>query len=314
MENIKNNKLPKIIVICGPTASGKTAWSLELARKYNGEIVSADSRQIYKKMNIGTAKEAGKWTWCGWRKIYFVQDIPHYLIDFLDPKKNFTVAEFRRQAIKYIKLIIKNKHLPLVVGGTGLYIDALVNNFEIPKVAPNQKLRENLENLSLEELQNKLKKIDSETYSVIDKKNKRRLVRALEVVMLTGQSFSRQRKKKEPLFEVLKIGVARPREILYNNIEKRVDEQLSQGLIAEVQSLLKQKYGWHLYSLSGIGYRQFQNYFSGQISLAEAVIQLKQATRQYAKRQLTWFRRDKNIHWVENLAEADKLIEEFLKK
>lgn len=310
----ENNKLPKIIVICGSTASGKTALSLSLAKKYNGEIISADSRQIYKKMNIGTAKEKGEWRRQGLRKIYFVDDIPHYLIDFLNPNKNFTVAEFRDKAIKYIKIILKNNKVPFIVGGTGLYIDSVVNNFNIPQVAPNKKLRVSLEAKTMNELEAMLKKLDPVTYEWIDRKNKRRLVRALEVFMLTGKSFSAQRQRGKKLFEILQIAVALPREILYDNISKRVDEQIKLGLLKEVEALKKQKYSWVLYSMSGIGYRQFKNYFAGKISLESAIEQLKRDTRNYAKRQLTWFKRNKNIHWVESLREADQLIADFLRK
>lgn len=310
---MSKNKLPKVIVICGPTASGKTAWSLDLAEKYNGEIISADSRQIYKKMSIGTAKEPGEWRWNGLRRTYFVRGIPHHLLDFLDPGKIFTVAEFRDKAVKYIKLALQNNRLPIVIGGTGLYLDALVNNFHIPKVVLNKKLRESLENKSLEELQVWLKKMDPDTFVKIDTKNKRRLVRALEVTLTTGESFSQQKKQGEPLFDFLQIGIARPRELLYNNIEKRTEEQIEKGLLEEVKSLLKQKYAWNLPSMSGIGYRQFKDYFEGQISLEQAVEKLKKDTRQYAKRQLTWFRKNKNIQWVENLSEAEVIVDDFLK-
>lgn len=308
------NKLPKIIVICGPTASGKTEWSLRLAEKYGGEVISADSRQIYKKMNIGTAKEPGEWRWHSLRRTYFVQDIPHHLMDFLDPGKIYTVAEFRDHAIKHIKLALRNNHVPFIVGGTGLYIDAVVNNFRIPQAAPNKKLRESLEIKSVAELSAWLQKMDPEAFAWIDKKNKRRLVRALEVVMLTGEPFSAQRQRGEKLFEVLELGVAMPREVLYNKIDRRVDEQVKNGLLDEIQQLLKQKYSWNLASMSGIGYRQFKDYFAGKTFLEAAVDKLKKDTRDYAKRQLTWFKKNKNIRWVENLAEADKLVAGFLKE
>lgn len=310
----KKNKLPKIVVICGPTASGKTGWSLNLAKKYHGEIISADSRQVYEKMTIGTAKEPGEWRWNGLRRTYFVGDIPHHLVDFLNPGKNFTVAEFRDKAIKYIKLAERNNRLPIIVGGTGLYIDAVVNNFHIPHVPPNKKLRESLEEKSAVELAVWLKRLDAEAAGKIDMRNKRRIIRALEVCILTGEPFSKQQLKGEALFDVLLIGIAVPRQVLYDNINKRVDKQLREGLLKEIELLLKQKYDWGLSSMSGVGYRQFKDYFTGKIDLETAVARLKKDTRNYAKRQLTWFRRNKNIRWTETLSEADKLLEDFLRK
>lgn len=312
--NKKNEKLPKIVVICGPTASGKTEWGLRLAKKYNGEIISADSRQIYKKMDIGTAKAKGEWRRQGPRKMYFVDDVPHCLIDFLDPGERFTVAEFRDKAIECVKVISLNGHLPFIVGGTGLYIDSVVNNFNIPRVPPNSKLRKSLEEKSADELLTWLKRLDAEAAEKIDPRNKRRLIRALEVCILSGESFSSQRQKGKSMFDVLQIGIALPRQVLYDNIDKRIDGQFKAGLLEEIEALLKQKYGWELSSMSGIGYRQFKDYFAGKIDLETAVAQLKKDTRGYAKRQLTWFKRNKNIRWAETLSEADKLLADFLKK
>ena len=232
----------------------------------------------------------------------------------MDPGKIFTVAEFRDKAIKCIKMSLKNEHLPFIVGGTGLYIDAVVNNFRIPQVPPNKKLRASLEEKSLTELKELLKKLDPVAWERIDGANKRRLIRALEVTILTGQPFSSQRQCGERLFEVLQIGLAVPREVLYNNIEKRVERQLEQGLLQEVEGLSRQKYSWQLPSMSGIGYRQFQNYFADKMSLGDAVENLKKDTKQYAKRQLTWFRRNSKIQWVETLPQAERLVENFLKK
>jgi tRNA dimethylallyltransferase len=310
---MENKSLPKIVVICGPTASGKTDWSLHLAKKYNGEIISADSRQIFKKMSIGTAKVVGEWSWKGFRRTYFVDDIPHHLVDFLDPGKTFTVAEFRDKALKYIKMALKNRRVPIIVGGTGLYIDSIVNNFHIPKVAANSKLRASLENKTLPELVTWLQKLDPVGAKKIDLNNKRRLIRALEVTMVTGVPFSAQKKLGEKLFDVLEIGVEVPREILYNNIDKRIDQQLETGLLEEIEKLLKQKYSWDLPSMSGIGYRQFKDYFAGKATLAEAITLLKIDVKHYAKRQLTWFKRNTNIKWVKSLPEADEFVDNFLR-
>lgn len=303
---------PKLIVLMGPTACGKTNWSLRLAKKYNGEIISADSRQIYTQMNIGTAKEPGEWKWSGLRRTYFIQDIPHHLIDFLDPGKKFTVAHFRDKALKYVKLSFKNKRQPIVVGGTGLYISALIDNLQIPRTPPNKKFRESLDEKSAEELFKLLQEIDPESAKKIDKNNKRRVIRALEVSILSGEKFSDQKLRGEQLFEVLKIGIEVDRDELYSRIDKRIDEMMDKGLLKEVKRLLSKKYSWELPSMSGIGYRQFKDFLEGRQSLEGAVESLKIDTKRYAKRQWTWFRRDKEIKWCKDYEEAEKLVEDFL--
>lgn len=306
--------LPKLIVILGPTTAGKTAVALELARKINGEIISADSRQIYKKMDIGTAKAHGEWRRNGLRRTYFVEDIPHHLIDFLDPGKTFTVAEFRDKAIKYVKLAYKEGRIPMLVGGTGLYISSVVDNFVIPRVSANKKLRKSLSEKTTGELMALLEKLDPEAARRMDPNNQRRIIRALEVCILTGEQFSEQSKRGDQLFDVLEIGISLPRDILYERIDRRVDEMMEAGLLKEVEALLKQKYDWSLSSMNGIGYRQFRGYFEGTKPLEQCVAELKRDTRQYARRQLTWFRRDSRIHWVRTAEEAHELTQTFLAK
>jgi len=316
MKNKQIHKLPKGIVILGPTASGKTDWSLRLAHKHKGEIISADSRQIYKKMDIGTAKEIGDWQWHvsfnGLRRTYHVEGVPHHLLDFLDPGKRFSAAEFRDRAVKYMKMAHKHKRLPIVAGGTGLYISTLVDNFRIPRIPPNKKLRKSLEEKDLEELMELLHTLDEKTAKNIDKKNKRRIVRALEVCIMTGEPFSEQQKKGDPVFDFLQIGIKISKEKLDERINLRVDQMIENGLIEEIEGLLKQKYSWELPSMSGIGYRQFKDYFDGNISLEEAVEALKRDTRRFARRQMTWFKRDKRIQWVETFEEAQELVKKFL--
>ncbi len=310
----ETRKLPKLIVILGPTASGKTTWGLELAKNFNGEIISADSRQIYKKMNIGTAKTEGEWRRDGLRKIYYVEDLPHHLIDFLDPGKSFSVSDFRDKAVKYAKIANKNGKLPVVVGGTGLYIHSLVDNLKIPHLAPNRKLRKSLQDKSNEDLMKLLNALDSKTAKAVDPKNTRRIIRALEVCILSGTPFSEQQIKGEPIFDVLQIGIDVPREVLCERINKRVDEMMKLGLLKEVENLVKQKYGWKTSSMSGIGYSQFKGYFDGEYDLDKATELLKRDTRRYSKRQMTWFKRDKRIKWCKDYSEAERLVGEFLEK
>ena len=304
---------PKLVVLLGPTASGKTDWALRLAKKCKGEIISADSRQIYTKMSIGTAKPDGVWKHEGMHKVFYADGLPHHLIDIIDPGKQFTLADFRDLAIKYIKRAARRGHVPMLVGGTGLYIQSITDNLEIPRVPPNKKLRLGLEEKDLHSLVSLLKKLDPAALPLVDVKNKRRVIRALEVTIMSGEPFSGQRQKGEPLFDALKIGISMPREELFRRIDMRADAMVAGGLVREVQALSKQKYGWQLPSMSGIGYRQFKPYLEGASTLIEAVAALKRDTRRYAKKQMTWFRRDKSIRWCEKYEEAEKLVTEFLK-
>ncbi len=311
-----SKKLPSIIVILGATASGKTKLAIELAKKYNGEIISADSRQVYKKMDIGTAKPVGKWEIFCETAAYMVEDVPHYLIDIVDPGEIFSLSNFKQLALERIDDILKRGKVPFIVGGTGLYIWSIVDNLIFPNVAPHKKLRNGLEDKSLDQLVVLLKKLDPESAKVIDLNNSRRVIRALEVNILTGGSFVEQKQKNPPLFNALQIGLSVEREKLYERIDKRVDEQISAGLVEEVAGLVKQKYSFILPSMNGIGYRQIGAYLNNEMDLEKAIELVKRDTRHYARRQLTWFRRDKRIEWcgVEEKNKIEKLIKDFLTK
>jgi len=292
------NGLPKIAVILGPTGSGKTDLGIEVAKKYNGEIISADSRQVYRQMNIGTAKPKGEWK----NGAYFVDGVPHYLMDIIDPDENFTVVDFKERAITRIDDILKRGKLPIIVGGTGLYISSIVDNLDIPKVAPDAALRTELERKNPDELAQMLKEIDPESSAKIDLKNSRRVLRALEVAMVSGESFFEQRRKQAPIYEAHEFGINLSREELYRRLDARVDRQIKDGLIDEVKDL-SQKYSWDLPSMSGIGYKQIGYYLRGEMTLEQAIETLKRDTRRYAKRQKTWFKRDKKIIWISGLKE-----------
>lgn len=309
------NKLPKLIVVCGPTASGKTDLAIVLAKKFNGEIVNADSRQIYKEMDIATAKPlkvtSDKLQVTSTDE-YIIDGVKHYLLDMISPDENFTLSDYKDQAQKTIKEIIKKGKIPFLVGGTGLYIKAIVDNLEIPRVEPDLVLRRELESKSLEERVKMLKEIDPETYEKIDIQNPRRVIRALEVVLSTGESFLKQQKKGKSLFNVLQLGIKVDKENLYERINKRCEKMIEAGLIQEAKRLA-QKYSWELPSMSGIGYRQMRDYIEGKMTLEEAIEWLQMDTRHYAKRQMTWFKKDEKIVWIENEKQAEKKIEEFLK-
>lgn len=293
--------LLKIIVIVGPTASGKSTLAIQLAKKFNGEIVSADSRQIYRGMNIGTAKPTKK----------ELAVVPHHLIDIKNPDENYTVAEYKQDAIKTINQILKKKNLPILVGGTGLYIKSVIDNLEIPEVAPDPKLRDKLEKeigeYGLKYLFEKLVKLDPETAYIVDPHNPRRIIRALEIALKTEKPFSSQRKIGKSLFNFIEIGMEWPKNILDKRINKRVDLMIKDGLIDEVKNLVK-KYGKKQQSLDAIGYREIIDYLNEKITLSEAVNLIKKNTRDYAKRQMTWFKKDTRINWIKNKKEAEKLI------
>lgn len=299
--------MPKIIVIVGPTASGKTALSLALAKKYNGEIVSADSRQVYRGMDIGTAKvpkdnNDGE---------YFVQGVRHHLIDIVNPDEEFALAHYKKLAFEAIDDILSRGKLPIIVGGTGLYVWAIVDNLDIPAVAPNLAWRAEWTKKSLPELVSALKKADPLSAEKIDLKNPRRVLRALEVALSSSEPFIKKQKKFAPKYDALQIGLNVERDELINRINTRVDEQIKDGLVNEVTVLAK-KYPGILPAMSGIGYKQIGYYLRGEMSLDEAKEEIKKATRQYAKRQMTWFRRDKRIQWVNTFEEADLSVKNFL--
>lgn len=293
--------MKKLIVILGPTASGKTELAIKLARKFNGEIVSADSRQVYRDLDIGTAKPTKKEQ----------REVLHRLIDIKNPNQPYSVSQYKQDAIGAINKIIQRNKIPFLVGGTGLYIKAVVDNLYIPKVKPDLKLRRRLEviieNKGLKNLYEDLVKIDPEAAYIVDPQNPRRIIRALEVAFKTKKPFSQQRKKGRPLFEVLQIGLPPNKE----RIEKRVEEMVKAGLVKEVKNLIR-KFDKNLATFDAIGYRETINYLEKKTSLPEAVEKIKKNTWHFARHQMTWFKKDPRIHWVKTKKEAEKLIKQFL--
>lgn len=308
----------KILIILGPTASGKTELALRLAKKFNGFVISADSRQLYKEMNIGTAKPKGRIKKVELRikglnnDVYYVQGIPHFMIDIINPDKLFTLADWLENTKKILnsKIINSKFQIPIICGGTGLYISALVDNYDLPQGKVDLLLRKKLNKLALITLQKKLKKLDPDAYLIIDKQNKIKIIRALEYV-LTNQRVFKPKTHQKSLFEFLQIGLDIPREKLYQRINQRVDKMIKNGLIAETKKLTK-KYSANLPAMSGIGYKQIQMYLNNQIDKTQVIEMIKTDTRHYAKRQLTWFRRDKNIYWIKNYQTTEKLVKNFL--
>ena len=292
---------PTLIVIAGPTASGKTAAAIQLAKHYKTVIVSADSRQFYRQMSIGTAKPTEE----------ELSAAKHYFINSLSITESYTVGHFEKQCLKLLDELFKTHGVVILVGGSGLFIKAITDGFdEFPDADPDVRKKLNLEfdELGIAPLQEKLKIADPEYYKQVDLNNPQRVIRALEIFEHTGVPFSAYRKSainKRP-FNIVKLGLTLPREVLYDRINQRVDLMVKQGLVDEVKSLLPYR---HLNALNTVGYSEMFEYFDGKTDLESAIEQIKQNTRRFAKRQLTWFRKDKDIKWIEA---QDDLLEKMV--
>ena len=290
-----------LLVIVGPTAVGKTKLAINLAKYFNTEIVSADSRQFYKELNIGTAKPTKK----------ELRSLKHHLINNISILKDYNISEFEKDAINSIDSIFKNNNLAILVGGSGLYIDTILYGIDnIPKVdlAVREKLNIQFKEKGLKFIQDKLKKLDLEYYKKIDLNNYRRIIRALEVCISTGQPFSSylKLKKRKSRYNTLIIGLKKERKVLHQLINYRVDKMIENGLISEVKSLQENR---KLNALNSIGYKEMFNYLEGKCSLEKAIENIKTNSRRYAKRQLTWFNANKSIVWHQGEFNTDKIIE-----
>lgn len=365
--------LPKLIVLLGPTASGKTDLAISLAKKFRGEVVNADSRNIYRGMFIGTASpfspKAKKELGIRNNELR-IRGVRHHLFHYVEPWEEYSVGQYKQDAMVAINDIIARGKTPILVGGTGLYIWAVVDNLEIPEVPPSPKLRKQLmkpsfvlhlhsklglgdktlsfglrprqklsvgNNTLLNLLFNILAKLDPKAVNFVQKDNPRRVIRALEVILTTGKKFSELRQKGAPLYKVLQIGIKAPIAKLDRRIDARVDEQIKQGLVQETRKchshILENvrmnprpspsskrgmsKEGervWRLPSMTSLGYRQIGMFLRGEVAREEAIRILKRDTRRYARRQMTWFRRDKRIKWLEGKEKIERTLDSFLKK
>ena len=283
--------LSRLIVVCGPTATGKTAASLVLADRLGGEIVAADSRTIYRRMDIGTAKPTPAQR----------ARVPHHCLDLAEPDQIITLATYRRAAVDAIADIRERGRVPLLVGGTGLYVRAVVDGFTIPAVPPDRTLRARLE---IEEehapgrLHARLQRVDPLAAGRIHPRNVRRLIRALEVFEHTGRPISSLQHRSDAVGEAVQVALTMDRVTLYRRIDERVDEQLRAGLVDEVRGLLERGYDPGLPSMQGLGYKEIVAYLQGRSDLNDATQQLRRNTRRLARRQYTWFRRDQRLHWL----------------
>lgn len=317
IEWISMNK-PKLVVLLGPTASGKSSLAIELAKEFDGEIIAADSRTVYKEMNIGTAKPTGQKRRDRKDSIknlfsdrpLIVEDVSHWGISIINPDEDFNAAQFKKYAEEKIKDITKRGKLAILAGGTGLYISAIVDNLAFTDAPKNEELRAEIEEMTNNEIIEQIRELDAEGLETLDESNRRRLTRALEILKTTGKPLSAQKVKSLPKFDVLQLGIKKSREVLNERIDMRVDQMIAGGLVDEVRGL-KEKYGCEINSMTGIGYRQICSFLDGYMKLKDAIEVLKRDTRHYAKRQMTWFKRDDRINWIENKDEAFRLVREF---
>lgn len=298
--------MEKVIVIAGPTASGKTALAVELAKKINGEVISCDSMQIYKDMSIGTAKPT----------VEEMDGVPHYLIDFVFPDERYSVADFKRDAEEKIEYVLSKGKVPILCGGTGLYIDTLVLGIDYPEVELDQEYRDELmkkaeSDEGLNELYDEAKSIDPEAMEKISENDKKRITRVLELYKATGKTKTELEKISRSngvKYDYRVFAIDMDREKLYDRINRRVDIMIEQGLIEEVRNVVE-KYDKFPTAMQGLGYKEVVEYFDGKLTKQEMIDKIKQETRRYAKRQLTWFRKNKNIVWIDGLDDRNKNID-----
>jgi len=302
---------PRLVAIAGHTAAGKTALSVRLARAVGGEVVSADSRQVYRGMDIGTAKATSEEQ----------AGVPHHLLDIVDPDQALSLAEFQALAYTAIDAILARDRVPFLVGGTGQYSMAVLEGWQVPSVPPDEKLRQELYRQAEREgaaaLHARLQALDSVAARRIDPRNVRRVVRALEVCLTTGRPISEQQEKVPPPYRVLILGLDLPRAVLYERIDRRVEAMMAAGLEDEVRRLVAAGYGFDLPAMSGVGYGQFRPYLAGEASLEETVQAIKRATRRFVRHQANWFQRDDpRIHWLDAGADpfelALRLVKDFV--
>ncbi|MFA7216735.1 MAG: tRNA (adenosine(37)-N6)-dimethylallyltransferase MiaA [Candidatus Paceibacterota bacterium] len=292
----------KILVILGPTATGKSDLAVKVAKKYNGEIISADSRQVYKGLDIGSGKITKR----------EMSGVRHHMLDVISPKKTYSVVDWQKETKKVIKDILERKKLPIICGGTGFYVQSIVQNFTLPEVKVDKKLRKELVNENLDKLLKILKKMDLERFKKIDQKNKVRVIRAIEIAKALGK-VPEIKKDKNP-YDIFQIGLILSKEDLEQKIKERLQKRIEKGMIKEGEKLHKEGLAWKRMRELGLEYKYLANFLMGKIDKNKMISDLVKEIIQYSKRQMTWFKRDKNIKWFKptDFKTINKEIKSFL--
>jgi len=304
---------PKVVVILGPTSAGKTDLAIQLALAFRGEVISADSRQVYRGLNISSSKVPGKWERRGTKRYFMYKGVNHHLIDIVSPRKQFSVSDYKKKATRAIGNILSRGRLPIISGGTGFYIRTITHNLDLPKVAPERKLRKELEALTTEQLVTRLKGLDPRRAAEIDVNNRRRLIRAIEIVVLTkSQVPPLDLKKSKSVYDILEIGVKPPDEILKERINDVIEERVRRGVVREIKRLHKRGISWKRLENLGLEYRFVSAYIRDEIDLETMKASMKRDYWRYAKRQMTWFRGNKSIIWVDSPEKAFPIVQDFL--
>ncbi len=292
-----------LIVIVGPTASGKSEFGVRLARRFEGEIISADSRQVYKGLDIGTAKVSRR----------EMMGVPHHLLDVTSPKKNFTVVDYQNKARKVLEAVFSRSRVPFMVGGSPLYIYALTDGWIFPQVKPNAVLRKRLEKFSVEELFSRLQKLDPARAESIEPQNRRRLLRAIEIIETSGKPVPPLKKRPLP-YPMLFLGIKRSKEELHTRIERRLGKMLRRGLVKEVEGLHARGIPWEKFNQFGFEYKYVAQYLQGKISKEEMKKKILKETLDFTRRQMLWFKRDPRIHWISSYSQGGGFVKNYLKK
>lgn len=306
---------PKAIVILGPTSSGKSELAVKLAKTFGGEIISADSRQIYKGLDISSSKVPGTWERRGRKRFFVYKGVLHHMISLVSPRKQYSAGKFKKKAKRAIEDILSRGKVPIIAGGTGFYIDALIHDLDFPQVKPQKQLRKELESLSTGQLVLRLKALDPRRANEIDTKNRRRLIRAVEIVILTkSQVPPLEHKHKNDPYNALKIGIKLPDEEIKKRIDKVVEDRIASGVVDEIKQTHKRGVSWNRINSLGLEYRYIADYIKGSITLNEMKESMKKEYWRYAKRQMTWFRRDDSIVWVDSPEKAFPIVRDFLSR
>jgi len=304
---------PKVVVVLGPTSSGKSELAVELALAFKGEVISADSRQVYKGLDISSSKVPGTWTRKGRRKFFVYKGVLHHMIDLISPRKRFSAGQYKKKAKRAIDDVLRRERLPIVAGGTGFYIDALIHDLDFPGVKPQKKLRKELEKLTTEQLVHRLRALDPRRAEEIDRNNRRRLVRAIEVVVFTkSQVKPIDHTHEDDPYEALVIGIRLSEDTLKERIADVVHKRVNDGLVEEIKRIHKKGISWKKIDSLGLEYHYIVSHILEETPLEEMTELIKRDYWRYTKRQMTWFKRDPDIIWIDAPEKAFPIVQDFL--